>query len=406
MMAVMVGISDGSTFVGRDAALADIHRDHYRSLVRLACLLVDDVGSGEEVVQDAFVRVYRAWARVDDPLKYLRTPGADDAVVVRSEHAEVLDALRALPRRQRECLVLRYYADLSKVEIASTLGISTGSVKSHAHRGHRRAHARAEGGLVNDDELRAILKSEAERVDVGDDSWSRLESRWAVASARSAPRAFALGAVAIGVVVALVVGVIWIGRTDHDANVAPDTRSKVQSRAPTRILAMTTDHRPIVISARSGTRLRSYKGDLYAEGTSIAVSPDGRDFYDVEGDGNEGCGAHIAFRRGLTRANRDYPLADEASEPAISPDGRTLAFLRCLPGDDRPDELVVRNLGSGRERTWKAPLSAFLGETVVFDGDSRHVVVSLFNPLLPAPQQSLLTRVDSSVNGARSRTPP
>ena len=62
-------------------------------------------------------------------------PGADDAVVVRSEHAEVLDALRVLPRRQRECLVLRYYADLSEVEIASTLGISTGSVKSHAHRG-------------------------------------------------------------------------------------------------------------------------------------------------------------------------------------------------------------------------------------------------------------------------------
>ena len=161
-MAVMVGIGDGSAFAGRDAALADLHRDHYRSLVRLACLLVDDLGSGEEVVQDAFVRVYRAWPRVDDPLKYLRTavmngarsglrrrrsarryvpptvraaPGADEAVLVRAEHAAVLDALRALPRRQRECLVLRYYADLSEVEIASTLGISPGSVKSHSHRG-------------------------------------------------------------------------------------------------------------------------------------------------------------------------------------------------------------------------------------------------------------------------------
>ena len=162
MMAVMVGISDGSAFFGRDAALADLHRDHYRSLVRLACLLVDDVGSGEEVVQDAFVRVYRAWPRVDDPLKYLRTAvmngarsglrrrrsarryvpptvraerGADEAVLVRAEHAEVLDALRSLPRRQRECLVLRYYADLSEAEIATTLGISAGSVKSHSHRG-------------------------------------------------------------------------------------------------------------------------------------------------------------------------------------------------------------------------------------------------------------------------------
>ncbi len=54
---------------------------------------------------------------------------------MRAEHAEVLDALRALPRRQRECLVLRYYADLSEAEIATTLGISAGSVKSHSHRG-------------------------------------------------------------------------------------------------------------------------------------------------------------------------------------------------------------------------------------------------------------------------------
>ena len=100
--------------------------------------------------------------RVDDPLKYLRTavingarsglrrrrsarryvpptvraePGADEAVLVRAEHVAVLVALRALPRRQRECLVLRYYADLSEAEIASTLGISAGSVKSHSHRG-------------------------------------------------------------------------------------------------------------------------------------------------------------------------------------------------------------------------------------------------------------------------------
>jgi RNA polymerase sigma factor (sigma-70 family) len=48
---------------------------------------------------------------------------------------EVLDALRALPDRQREVLVLRYYLDLSEVDIAATLGISPGSVKTHAHRG-------------------------------------------------------------------------------------------------------------------------------------------------------------------------------------------------------------------------------------------------------------------------------
>ena len=101
MMAVMVGISDGSTFVGRDAALADIHRDHYRSLVRLACLLVDDVGSGEEVVQDAFVRVYRAWPRVDDPLKYLRTAVMNGARSGQRVQAVQRPLIAGLRRRMR-----------------------------------------------------------------------------------------------------------------------------------------------------------------------------------------------------------------------------------------------------------------------------------------------------------------
>jgi RNA polymerase sigma-70 factor (sigma-E family) len=166
MMADMTAAGDGTSAregaTDRDAALADLHRDHYAELVRLACLLLDDRGSGEEVVQDAFVRVHRAWARVDQPLPYLRSAvlnlarsrmrrrlvarrhaepeerpaaSAEEEHVVLMEHQDVLDALRGLPRRQRECLVLRYYLDLSEAEIAATLGISVGSVKSHAHRG-------------------------------------------------------------------------------------------------------------------------------------------------------------------------------------------------------------------------------------------------------------------------------
>jgi RNA polymerase sigma factor (sigma-70 family) len=55
--------------------------------------------------------------------------------MVSAQRAEVLDALRALPRRQRETLLLRYYCDLSEAQIADTLGISQGAVKSHAFRG-------------------------------------------------------------------------------------------------------------------------------------------------------------------------------------------------------------------------------------------------------------------------------
>jgi RNA polymerase sigma-70 factor (sigma-E family) len=165
MMADMSTAGDGRaerSCADRDVALAALHREHYAGLVRLACLLLDDRGAGEEVVQEAFVRVHGSWARVDRPLTYLRatvlnlsrsrmrrrlvarrrvepvTPPAtspEEHVVLLADQQEVLDAVRALPRRQRECIVLRYYLDLSEAEIASTLGISAGSVKSHSHRG-------------------------------------------------------------------------------------------------------------------------------------------------------------------------------------------------------------------------------------------------------------------------------
>ncbi|HMC71787.1 MAG TPA: sigma-70 family RNA polymerase sigma factor, partial [Mycobacteriales bacterium] len=119
----------------------------------------------EDVVQEAFVRVHRAWPRLRDHERaagYLRTtalniarsgfrrrmvalrhrpspaPDADAAdarVVLREDQQEVVAALRTLPTRQRECLVLRFYGDLSEAQIAQTLGISNNSVKTHARRG-------------------------------------------------------------------------------------------------------------------------------------------------------------------------------------------------------------------------------------------------------------------------------
>jgi RNA polymerase sigma-70 factor (sigma-E family) len=156
----------------RERLVADLHRDHYSELVRLACLLVDDRGTGEEIVQEAFVRVWQAWARVEQPLTYLRAtvmnlarsrmrrrqvarrrvepPAAagapvDEDLVLLDDQREVLDAVRALPQRQRECLVLRYYLDLSESQIAATLGISNGSVKSHSSRGLAALARRLEG---------------------------------------------------------------------------------------------------------------------------------------------------------------------------------------------------------------------------------------------------------------------
>ena len=148
-----------------DEAITQIYAAHYRSLVRLATLLLRDVGASEEVVQDSFIAMHGAWRRLRDPdraLAYLRqsvvnrsrsvlrhrtvelrhapapmpdAASAEHGAMGSLEHQEVIVALRRLPERQREVLVLRYYADLSEADIADAIGISRGAVKSHASRG-------------------------------------------------------------------------------------------------------------------------------------------------------------------------------------------------------------------------------------------------------------------------------
>ncbi|MGN6577063.1 MAG: SigE family RNA polymerase sigma factor [Nocardioides sp.] len=155
---------DSSTW-DADAAVEELYAAHYRRLVRLSVLLVRDVETAEEVVQDSFVAMHGKWRRLREPekaLAYLRQtvvnrsrsvlrrrtvaarhvspplpdhPGADESAVATERRTEVLEALRALPTRQREVLALRYYLDLSEAQIAETLGISRGAVKSHASRG-------------------------------------------------------------------------------------------------------------------------------------------------------------------------------------------------------------------------------------------------------------------------------
>ena len=161
----MPAVSREAERLSPDAAVTALYVAHYRSLVRLAVLLVGDLGTAEEVVQDAYVRMHGSWRRIREPeaaLGYLRTtvvnlarsrlrrrqvarrhapkplpdePSAEYGALRRLEHDRVVAALRTLPARQRECLVLRYYGDLSEVQIADTMGISTGAVKSHASRG-------------------------------------------------------------------------------------------------------------------------------------------------------------------------------------------------------------------------------------------------------------------------------
>jgi RNA polymerase sigma-70 factor (sigma-E family) len=147
-----------------DTAIAELYEAHYRSLVRLASLLVHDIATAEEVVQDSFVALHAGMLRLRDgekALAYLRAavvnrsrsvlrhrvviernapkpapdmPSAEHGALAMLERSAVLTALLALPYRQREVVVLRFYADLSEAQIASTMGITRGAVKSHTSR--------------------------------------------------------------------------------------------------------------------------------------------------------------------------------------------------------------------------------------------------------------------------------
>ncbi len=141
-----------------------LYRANRADLVRLAGLLLDEPGAREEVVQDAFVALHLRHGTVapDKVPAYLRSavlnaarsrlrhrrvvsrlgwivpsPPAtpEDEALMGDRRATVLAAVRHLPRRQQEVVVLRYWLDLSEADIASTLGISAGSVKVHASRG-------------------------------------------------------------------------------------------------------------------------------------------------------------------------------------------------------------------------------------------------------------------------------
>lgn len=156
--------------VVEERAFAAVFNAHHRDAVRLAYLLVSDADLAEDIVAEAFTKVYRRWAKgeVRDVGAYLRRAVANEAnsklrrryreraeALRRSgddrgvravddgaaDRDEVWQALARLPERQREAIVLRYYEDLPENEVAEILGVSVGTVKSQVSRGLDRLSA-------------------------------------------------------------------------------------------------------------------------------------------------------------------------------------------------------------------------------------------------------------------------
>ena len=157
--------AEGASGYDRAAVLGELFDQNFAAMRRLAFALLGDASAADEVAQDAFVRLYASWRRLDDidhPPSYLRkivlnlcrTRGRRAALVRRSQpllraddvardpdvalRLDVWSALGKLPQRQRACVVLRYLEDLSEAEVARLLDCSIGTVKSQLHRARAR----------------------------------------------------------------------------------------------------------------------------------------------------------------------------------------------------------------------------------------------------------------------------
>jgi RNA polymerase sigma-70 factor (sigma-E family) len=146
------------------AAVSALYAEHALGLIRLAHIMLGSRQAAEDVVQEAFLGLYRHWDTLDDPsraLGYARSSvlngsrsvlrrrrtaeldgwqqlpvaSAESAVLTAEERREIVRAVRGLPDRQREVLVLRFYLDLSDDQIAAAMNIRQSTVRSAAHRG-------------------------------------------------------------------------------------------------------------------------------------------------------------------------------------------------------------------------------------------------------------------------------
>jgi RNA polymerase sigma factor (sigma-70 family) len=177
MMSVVIGGGEPEyVVVVEDVAV--LFRNEGRRLLGMLTAYLGDRAEAEDVLQDAFARVQRAWPRIEhrgSAPAYLRStafnlarsslrrrrrrpdpvaampagrdlepaadgPSLDDGLTLREDQREVLAALGALPTRQRACVVLRYYGEHGIEEISDTLGISPNSVKTHLRRAMASLH--------------------------------------------------------------------------------------------------------------------------------------------------------------------------------------------------------------------------------------------------------------------------
>ena len=157
------GVGGASTALDAAHVVTALYEGHALALIRLAYIMLGDRHAAEDVVQDAFCALYRAWPRLPDrgnllgyvrvsvvngcrsvhrrarrvpaPLAELDAASAESEALAGEEQRATAAAVLQLPPRQREAIVLRFYAGLPEQEIARAMGVSRGTIKSTTARG-------------------------------------------------------------------------------------------------------------------------------------------------------------------------------------------------------------------------------------------------------------------------------
>lgn len=354
--------------------LAALHREQARSLIRLAALLVDDVGTAEEIVQDAFVLVHRRWEHVEKPEQYLRksvvnlsrsrlrrrlvalrhppahvphAPAADElADGQRGSAGRVAFTAPPAARGARPALLVRTLGggDRDGARHLDRLG-----QVAHASR-HRRARTEARPVTV-EQRLRDATNAYADRIEPSVDGWQRLTERFEPRGRRPWRALMAGFATVLVLIVALYVVV--------DANRGPHPPAG-RAPFPHRIVALTDGGQLIVLSSPDGdyvrelapaTRKLVHGGVVARARWAYFLAPTGRAASEC-GPGGPVSGRvmRAPIRGGAARRVLDV----EVRGFDVSPDGRSVAIATGT-GCDARMSIATYDIATGsRTGAWEA----------------------------------------------------
>ncbi len=413
--------------------VTSLYELHAVGLIRLAVIMLGDQTAAEDVVQEAFCGLYRRWSHLSDPgkaLPYVRSAvlngcrtqlrariraerraaatavsavaSAEDELLVAEEHREVLTALRNLPARQREALVLRFYLDLAEPDIAAAMGISAGTVKSTTSRAIAALGVmlRGERCSSTEDRLRAAARAAADTVADGSAPPLRLPERKGLGRARGrflivvTPVAAAIAVAAIVVAAAIV----------HTSLRPPDRPPSAPTAAPRYFVALAYlgQFKPgkvsradaVIASTSTGRTLATVPVPApYNSFVAISAAPDDRTFVLAA----QTITKHfLAKRKGIqlysllirTRPGKPVtyfltklqipplPAVTPGRNPklALSPDGTKLAVI-----NTNAPAITVYTLPTGTHHTWHIPQHDLVAvpatDTPSWQADNRHLAL-------------------------------